>query len=94
MIGHASDEGKVDILHKVRGEKRSLSTIVKEMAERGCVGGTVYIDHCLNSEAANKLKALMEEAFSGIKVHLEPCGVLCSYYADIGGLIVGYEVAQ
>ena len=94
MIGHASDEGKVDILHKVRGEKRYLSTIVKEMTERGCVGGTVYIDHCLNSEAANKLKALMEEAFSGIKVHLEPCGVLCSYYADIGGLIVGYEVAQ
>ncbi|MBQ9021038.1 MAG: DegV family protein [Eggerthellaceae bacterium] len=92
MIGHASDEGKVDILHKVRGEKRALATIVKEMAARGCTGGTVFIDHCLNNNAANKLREMMEASFPGIAVHLESCGALCSYYADIGGLIIGYEV--
>lgn len=92
VIGHASDEGKVELLHRCRGEQRALKAIVAEMQERGCAGGTVYIDHCLNSRAALALKARMEEAFPGIDVRIEPCGVLCSYYADKGGLIIGYEV--
>lgn len=92
MIGHASDEGKVDILHKCRGEKRALATIVKEMVARGCKGGSVYIDHCLNNAAATKLKGLIEAQLPGILVQLVPCGALCSYYSDMGGLIIGYEV--
>lgn len=92
VIGHASDEGKVELLHTCHGEKRALKTIVREMVERGCTGGTVWIDHCMNESAALKLKAMMEEAFEGISVHLQACGALCSYYADMGGLIVGYEV--
>ena len=81
-------------MHKCRGEQRALKTIVNEMAERGCMGGLVYIDHCLNESAANKLKGLMEERFPGIDVRVTDCGVLCSYYADKGGLIVGYELAE
>lgn len=91
VIGHASDEGKVELLHRCRGEQRALATIVREMRERGCMGGVVFIDHCLNMRAALALKGLMEESFPGIDVRINPCGVLCSYYADKGGLIVGYE---
>ena len=94
MIGHAIDEGTVELLHKCHGEQRALKTIVKEMEERGCVGGVVYIDHCLNPRAAMKLKGLMEKRIPGVDVRIEPCGVLCSYYADMGGLIIGYEVAE
>ena len=94
MIGHASDVGTVELLHKCRGENRTLKTIVREMSERGCTGGTAHIDHCLNPEAAKKLKGLMENQFPGIDVHVHECGVLCSYYADKGGLIIGYEVAE
>lgn len=93
-IGHASDEGKVDLLHLARGEKRALRTIVREMVERGCRGGRVFIDHCVNSSAAEKLKSLMEEAIPAVQVVITPCGALCGYYADKGGLIVGYEVAE
>lgn len=92
IIGHASDEGKVDILHKCRGERRALKTIVHEMAERGCTGGKVYIDHCLNEKSASTLKQMMEAQFPGIDVTIVPCGALCGYYADKGGLIIGYEV--
>lgn len=92
MIGHASDVGTVELLHKCRGENRALKTIVSEMTERGCTGGTVHIDHCLNPEAAEKLKGLIELQFPGIEVHVHECGVLCGYYADKGGLIIGYEV--
>lgn len=92
VIGHASELGTVELLHKCRGESRALKLIVREMAESGCTGGTVHIDHCLNPNAAAKLKALMEKQFPGIDVHVHECGVLCSYYADKGGLIIGYEV--
>lgn len=93
-IGHASDEGTVELLHKCRGVKRTIKTIVHEMAERGCVGGTVHIDHCLNLPAAQTLKAAIEARFDGVDVHVNPCTALCSYYADKGGLIIGYEVAE
>lgn len=93
-IGHASDEGTVELLHKCRGDKRTVKTIVREMVERGCVGGTVHIDHCLNMPVAQALKAAIEEQFDDIAVHVNPCTALCSYYADKGGLIIGYEVAE
>ncbi len=91
-IGHASDEGTVELLHNCRGEKRTLRTLVKEMVDRGCTGGTVHIDHCLNLKAALSLKAEIEKQISDAVVHIHPCTALCSYYADKGGLIIGYEV--
>ena len=92
VIGHASDEGTIELLHRSRGEKRALKTMVREMAERGYLGGTAHIDHCLNKPAAEKLKALIEKQFPKGAVHIHPCTALCSYYADKGGLIIGYEV--
>ena len=92
VIGHASDEGAIELLHRCRGEKRALKTLVKEMVERGCTGGVAHIDHCLNHKAALALKELVQEHIPNIDVHVNPCGALCSYYADMGGLIVGYEV--
>ena len=91
-IGHASNEGKVELLHKCRGDKRALKTIVEEMSKRGYRSGKVHIDHCLNTVSAEKLKAMIEEVFPRSSVEIHPCGALCSYYADRGGLIVGYEV--
>ena len=90
-IGHASERGTVELLHKCKGEKRSLKTLVKEMEERGFYGGRVAIDHCLNAPAAQKLKELILNKFPTSDVSIEPCGVLCSFYADLGGIIVGYE---
>ena len=92
MIGHASDEGKVDLIHKCRGEQRALKTIVNEMAARGFSTGKVHIDHCLNLPAATKLKDLIEETFPQCSAYVHPTTALCSYYADKGGLIIGYEV--
>lgn len=91
VIGHASDEGKVELLHKCRGEQRALKTIVSEMGARGFFAHKVHIDHCLNISAAAKLKNLIESAFPDSMVQVHPCGALCSYYADKGGLIIGYE---
>ena len=63
IIGDASLEGTIELIHRCRGEKRTLKTIVTEMAEQGCNGGKVRIDHCLNETAAQALADLITEAY-------------------------------
>lgn len=91
VVGKASDHGTLEPLHNCRGQAKSLSTILQVMRETGYQGGKVRIAHCFNLEAAEKLKALITEQFSNAKVLLEKAGGLCSYYAEEGGLMVGYE---
>lgn len=94
IIGDANDEGQINILHKCRGERRSINTMVQEMGSHGFTGGPVHIDHCVNLAGATKLKERIEEVFPAAEVHIHPCGVLCSYYADKDGLIVGYAAEE
>ena len=92
IIGDASEDGQINLLHKCRGERRTITAMVNEMRAQGFTDGSVYIDHCINLAGANKLKDAIEETFPNAHVHINACGVLCSYYADKNGLIVGYDV--
>lgn len=91
LIGKASDEGTLEPLDKARGEKKALNTLVKLMKEMGYKGGKVRINHCFNLEAAQKLKALIEEKLSGKDIKIAQTGALCSFYAEKGGMLVGFE---
>jgi len=51
----------------------------------------VHIAHCDNPEAAKRLKLMIHAVFAGAQVDVTECGGLCSYYAEQGGLMVGYE---
>lgn len=90
VVGFAED-GQLDPKNKVRGEKKALSAILKEMAGRGFNGGKVRISHVLNEPAAVKLKAMIEEAFPSAQVSMNAARALCSFYAERGGLLVGFE---
>ena len=90
-VGRASDVGTLEQLHKCRGERKALETIFSEMISRGFQGGKVRIAHCLNSPAATKLKESILNAFPKSDVHVEPTTALCSFYAEQGGLMIGFE---
>ena len=90
-IGKASDKGTLEMLGKARGEKRALETIVEQMKALGWAGGKVRIAHCLNETAAKALKELIQSAFQSVNVQICKCGGLCSFYAEKGGMIVGFE---
>lgn len=90
VVGAASEVGTLQPLHKVRGEKKMLETMFGEMVKRGFRGGRVCISHCFNSEAAQQLKAMILGAFPKSRIDMESCTGLCSFYAERGGLIVGY----
>ena len=90
-VGRASDVGTLEQLHKCRGEKKALETIFSEMVSRGFQGGKVRIAHCLNSPAATRLKESILSHFPKTDIRIEPATALCSFYAEQGGLLVGFE---
>jgi fatty acid-binding protein DegV len=61
------------------------------LSKAGLSTGRVKIAHCANETAANTLKDKIQQAFPKVQVDVHSCLGLCSYYAEIGGLLVGFE---
>lgn len=91
VVGKASEDGVLQQIHKCRGEKRVLKTILDSMLQEGYAGGKVRIDHCMNPDSAAALRDLLLEAFPNADIRIGECGGLCSFYAEKGGFIVGFE---
>lgn len=91
IVGKASSEGTLAITDKVRGVEKAIQTIFKNMLHSGYEGGKVRIHHCFNLVAAEKLAALLRERFEKAEIVIGKTGGLCSFYAEAGGLLVGYE---
>lgn len=93
IVGKASDEGTLEPMHKCRGERRSLETLVNLLETEGYRSGKVSIGHCQNLEAAEQLKALISAKFQNAQIEIHPLRGLCSFYAEKGGVLVGFEKA-
>ena len=91
VVGKASDAGTLDAKHKCRGEKRSLETLLTELEAAGFRAGRISIGHCQNEGAALQLKALILAKFKNAKVKIHSLKGLCSFYAEKGGVLVGFE---
>lgn len=91
IVGKASDEGKLDTTHKCKGENRSLETLIRDLKGYGVSSGKISIAHCQNEEGALKLQALIKKEFPDAKSEIHPLRGLCSFYAEKGGILVGFE---
>lgn len=90
-LGKASDRGDLEMLEKCRGEKRAIESIVEQLKNLGYKGGKVRIAHCFNEELANKVLDNLKAEFNKIDVKVYNCRGLCSFYAELGGLLIGFE---
>ncbi len=90
LVGKAED-GRLEPLDKCRGAKRAIVALIARMKEMGYSGGKVRIAHCFNLEAAQELVALLKAEFQNIRAEIYATGGLCSYYAEKGGMLVGFE---
>ena len=81
----------LEVLDKVRGEKGAVSKIFERMQEMGYKGGKVLIDNCCNLPAAKALQELVLAKFPKAQVEHDSCKGLCSFYAEKGGLMIGFE---
>ena len=91
IVGKASDVGTLQQLHKCRGEKKGLETVLEEMKAHGFTGGKVRINHAHNPGAAQSLLNLVQANFSNIEATIAPMTGLCCFYAERGSVMIGFE---
>ena len=84
--------GEITLVHKPRGAKKATQILVEMMKERGFRDGALLrVAHCFGETAANALKEAVLAEFPNTRFMLEPTTALCSFYAESGGLIIGFE---
>ncbi len=91
-IGRASEVGTLEMICKSRGPINAANDMLANMIGDGYNGGRVKIHHANNMTATNLLKTKILEKFPNAKIDVLMAGGLCSFYAEQGGLLVGFEI--
>lgn len=91
VVGRASAQGTLEPTSKCRGESKALDALVSSLKEAGLQRGKVRIAHCQNEDAAKALTQKIHTVFPEADVQISKCLGLCSYYAEKGGMLVGFE---
>ena len=91
IVAYGNEEGKVEIAKTAHGARKMLSVLFEEMKKMGFNGRKVIVGHCMNPEAAKNMRDKILSEFPFCDIRIESLGALCSYYAEKGGLLVGFE---
>lgn len=94
VIGKGTQDGRLEILHKIRGTGRIYEKIVKAMTEQEFTEGEVIISHCFNRKGAEQLAHMIKHQFPKVRITILNARGICSYYAERGGLIVAFLSCQ
>lgn len=90
LIGQNND-GQIDMIHKARGQKKALATVVSEMEKNNFNGGRVYLNHVDNLTGCQLLEKLILDKYPNAEITIDDAGGLCSFYAEENGLLIGYQ---
>lgn len=91
VIGMRSDEGKIEMSNRARGEKRAIKTFISEIYEKGYNGGRMELSHVDNLTLAEQVASDIKEKFPNADINIRMTSGLCSFYAEKSGLIAGFE---
>ena len=91
IVGKASTAGTLEPMHKCRGERKALEVLVSTFEKEGFCGGKISIGHCQNPEGAETLKQAILSKFKTATVEIHKFRGLCSFYAEKGGILIGFE---
>lgn len=92
MVGEASPEGRLELLQKARGHKKSLSAAFDEMKKAGYQGGRICLAHRKNDKFCQQFSEMVLAEFPQAQMEFIPTSGLCSFYAEENGLLMGYEI--
>ena len=92
MVGEASETGTLELLQKARGAKKSLQAAYEELIKAGYAGGRILMAHRSNEKFCQQLSELLREKYPQANIKIIPTSGLCSFYAEEGGLLMGYEI--
>lgn len=91
IFATASEEGTIQQISKCRGEKKVVKSMIEHLENAGYHGGKVRISHADNLKLAHNVRDKILELYPHADIIVYPTGGLCTYYAEIGGLLVGCE---
>lgn len=91
IFATASEEGTIEQISKCRGEKKVVKSMIEHLENAGYHGGKVRISHADNLKLAHNVRDKILELYPHADIIVYPMGGLCTYYAEIGGLLVGCE---
>ena len=91
LVGKASDEGTLQPTGKARGDQKVPGELLKQLLSLGYKGGRVRIHHCCNLPSAQRLTQAIQDKFPKASIIIQKTNALCSFYAEKGGLLVGFE---
>lgn len=91
LLGAASNEGTLELLQKCRGKMTAYDKAIEEMFSRHYQGGRVIIAHCFAADTADYIATKIKAKFSNCEIEIMPTSGLCSYYAEQGGILIGFE---
>lgn len=92
MVGEASKTGTLELLQKARGQKKAIKAAFHELIKAGYTGGHITIAHLNNDKFIEQFSELVREKFAQASIEVLPTSGLCSFYAEEGGLLMGYEI--
>lgn len=90
-IGKASVIGTLEMTNKSRGAKKMIADMIENIKNTGFTNGRMKIHHAENPSTAAELKAAIQAAFPMAEPEIAPARGLCSFYAERGGILIGYE---
>lgn len=91
IFATASEKGTIQQISKCRGEKKVVKSMIEHLENAGYHGGKVRISHADNLKLAHNVRDKILELYPNADIIVYPMGGLCTYYAEIGGLLVGCE---
>lgn len=91
LIGTRTNEGTIELNHKVRGQARGIRAMVDDMVKNGYRGGRIYLNHILCESLAQEVSDEITKLFPDADIHINCGSALCSFYAETNGIIIGYE---
>lgn len=92
MVGEASQTGTLELLQKARGPKKTLASAIEELLKAGYKGGRLIIAHRNNEKFCQQFSQLVQEKYPQAQIETVPTSGLCSFYAEEGGILMGYEI--
>ena len=92
MVGEASETGTLELLQKARGPKKSIQAAYEELVKAGYAGGRIVMAQRNNEKCCQQLSDRIRETFPQADIKILPTSGLCSFYAEDGGLLMGYEI--
>ena len=87
-----AQNGQIIPTQKPRGQKKAAETLVSMIRERGFTNSSwLRIAHCFGENQAQLLLDALKKDFPDARYTVEPTGILCSFYAEEGGMIIAME---